>query len=123
MLVVLVYWKMSYFCVTVEKLCLHGVLLCGLRKERKQRKVKCGRFFFGAWCRSQRGVLHRYASTHLLTGRQLRKSCIHKCLWKTSIPTAVNSAWVLPGLGHWKKKQHTNCRSEGFLKMQANRGD
>lgn len=42
---------------------------------------------------------------------------------ETSIPTAVNSAQVLLGVAHWKRKQHTNCRSEGFLQMQAKRGD
>lgn len=43
---------------------------------------------------------------------------------ETFVPTAVNSAQVLPGVAHWERKQHTNSRSEdGFLKMQAKRGD
>lgn len=77
---------------------------------------------FGAWCRSQGGVLHRYH--HLSPYRKaLTKSHIQECLWKTSITTAVNWAWVLPGSGHWKKnstpgvevKVSSKCRQTGEI--------
>lgn len=67
-MVVLVYWRMSYFCVTVEKLCLHRVLSCGLRKERKHGKVKCSRFSeLGVGARGECCIGN--TTIYLLTGR------------------------------------------------------